>query len=70
MLEMVMKGLVDIGDMGEQDSMSSYREVQSCSGAVGCTLCRTGAIEGVGVDGGVWLSEDSAVTWTSVVTVP
>jgi len=38
----------------------------------GCFVARTAVIEGAGEAGGVmdWLSDDSAVTLTSVVTVP
>ena len=61
-----------VGDTGSASS-SEGEPHGSCAGAAAKEgLCRTGAMEPAGVEGGVWLPEDSAVTstCTSVVTVP
>ena len=61
-----------VGDTGSASSSEGEPHGSCAAEAVGKGLCRTGAMEPAGVEGGVWLPEDSAVTstCTSVVTVP
>ncbi len=62
-LDTVVKGFGADLDMGEH-APSSESSSHGCIGAHCCIVCRTGVIDGAGVEGGVtvWLSEHSAVT--------
>lgn len=76
MVDVVVNGLLLLwcpAVVGDTGSTSSSGDPQGlCAAAPGEGLCRTGAMDPAGVEGGVWLPEDSAETstWTSVVTVP
>lgn len=78
MLEMVVKGFElerEVEAAGR--STVSSGAIHGCVWELGawwlrwwCDVCRTGVMDGAGVEGRDVLSDVSLVTWTSVVTMP